>query len=48
MKNLRKPTEGVQLHFSMPYERKQLSTAILQSGSGYQRKVQTHVVRRIV
>lgn len=48
MKNSRKPALAGQLHFTTPYERKQLPTGILFSGQPYQRKVKMPRVRQIV
>lgn len=48
MKTLRKPTIAGQLHFTTPYEKKQLSTGILFSGQAYQRKVRPARVKQIM
>ncbi|WP_099205626.1 DUF6551 family protein [Scatolibacter rhodanostii] len=48
MKNQRKPALAGQVHFTMPYERKQLPTGILFSGQPYQRKVKTARVKQII
>lgn len=48
MKTSRKPTIAGQLHFTTPYEKKQLSTGILFSGQPYQRKVRPARVKQIM
>ena len=48
MKNSKRPQIPNQLHFSTPYEKKQLSTAILESGAAYQRKIDPRTVKKIV
>lgn len=48
MKNSKRLQIPNQLHFSTPYEKKQLSTAILESGAAYQRKVDSRTVQKIM